>query len=196
MTPLREDADWFAVVAERSCADELQTFYEANPGYWHLTHGRPPQPSEAVEGFDFRPPPDMTYTALPVWLIRARGSRRIIGEVSAATDLMASGVTHLGFFMVETARHGSGLADEVHGAYEAWAVRQRARWLRLGVVERHLRAQRFWRRHGYAEIARRQDYVLGDLRHTLLVMVKPITPNSMDEYLARVPCDRTSPQSG
>ena len=196
MTPLRRDAEWFAVVAEPSSVDELQTFYEANPGYWHLTHGRPPHPSEAAESFDFSPPPDMSYTALPVWLIRAHPSRRIIGEVSAATDLMASGVTHLGFFIVETARHGTGFADEVYAAYEAWAIAQGARWLRLGVVERHLRAQRFWRRHGYAEITRRQNFVIGDVNHTLLVMVKPVAPNTLDEYLARVPRDRVSATSG
>ena len=190
MTPLRVDADWFAVAAQRSSARELQSFYEANPQYWQLTHGRPPQPSEAADSFDFRPPSDMTYTALPMWLIRARGSGRIIGEVSVATDLLASGVTHLGFFMVQTARQGSGLADEIYAAYEAWAIQQGARWLRLGVVEQHLRAQFFWRRHGYAEIARRQDYVLGDLRHTLLVMVKPVVPHSMDDYFAVVPRDR------
>jgi GNAT superfamily N-acetyltransferase len=196
VTPLRADADWFAVIAERSSAGELQLFYEANPQYWQLTHGRPPQPSEAAEGFDFRPPPDMTYTALPMWLIRARASKRIIGEVSVATDLLAPGVTHLGFFMVETASQGSGLADEIYAAYEAWAIQHGARWLRLGVVERHLRAQRFWYRHGYAEIARREVYVLGDLRHTLLVMIKPVLPNSVDEYLFQVPRDRATLQSG
>jgi GNAT superfamily N-acetyltransferase len=136
----------------------------------------------------------MTYSALPVWLIKARPSGRILGEVSVAIDLLAQGVTHLGFFMVEAARHGSGFADEVYAAYEAWAVRQGARWLRLGVVEQHTRAQRFWRRHGYVEVTRRQDYALGELRHTLLVMVKPILPSEMGEYLVRVPRDRTAIQ--
>ena len=190
MTPLRADADWFAAIAERSSADELQTFYEANPEYWHLTHGRGPSPAEAAEGFDFRPPAEMTYTALFIWLIRARESGRIVGEVSVATDLMATGVTQLGFFMIETARHGSSLAHDVYAAYEAWAIANGTRWLRLGVVESHARAHRFWLRHGYAEVCRRPNYLLGERSHTLRVMVKALAPNSIEEYLELVPRDR------
>jgi GNAT superfamily N-acetyltransferase len=188
--PLDATADWYAELAERDCARELQAFYDANPEYWKLTHGHGPQPNAAEEGFDVQPPADMTYTSLPDWLIRLRGSDRIVGQVAVATDLMAAGVTHLGFFMIETARHASGFGDELYAAYERWAIDQGARWLRLGVVERHFRAQRFWQRHGYIEVCRRRDYALGDLRHTLLVMVKPIASDSLDAYLERVPRDR------
>ena len=34
-----------------------------------------------------------------------------------------------------TARQGTGFAAEVYACYEAWAIEQGARWLRLGVVE-------------------------------------------------------------
>lgn len=190
MTPLRADAEWIATEADRSAAAELQAFYEANPEYYELTHGHAPASDAALQGFDFRPPADMPYTALPMWLIRERDSARVIGEVSVATDLLAPGVTHLGFFMVATSRQGTGFAAELHAAYEAWAIRQGARWLRLGVVEAHRRAHRFWLRQGYVEVCQRRDYVLGDLSHTLRVMVKPLRSNSLDDYLAAVPRDR------
>lgn len=190
MKPLRADADWIATAAERSAAAELQAFYEANPEYYEITHGRAPAPDAASQGFDFRPPADMPYTALPMWLIRERDSGRVIGEVSVATDLLAPGVIHLGFFMVATARHGTGFAAEVHASYEAWARGQGARWLRLGVVEAHRRAHTFWLRQGYVEVCQRHDYVLGDLSHTLWVMVKPLAGNTLDAYLAAVPRDR------
>ena len=190
MTPLRADADWIATEADRSAASELQAFYEANPEYYEVTHGHAPERDAAQQGFDFRPPADMPYTALTTWLIRTRDLGQVIGEVSVATDLLAPGVTHLGFFMVATARHGTGFAAELHASYEAWALGQGARWLRLGVVAAHHRAHRFWLRQGYVEVCQRDDYVLGDLSHTLRVMVKPLGDNTLEEYFAAVPRDR------
>jgi RimJ/RimL family protein N-acetyltransferase len=187
--PLRPDADWLAEPGLRSHASELQAFYEANPEYWLLVHGHAPPPAEAAEGFDFTPP-EMPYSALPVWLIRDRATRRLIGDLWIATDLLAPGVSHLGFFMVETARHGSGFAGEVHAAYEAWAADAGARWLRLGVVEANQRATAFWRRMGYVEVRQRGGVVIGALTHRLRVLVKPLPGSSIDDYLAAVPRDR------
>jgi RimJ/RimL family protein N-acetyltransferase len=190
LRPLRADADWIATEADRSVAAELQAFYEENPEYYRITHGHAPAPDAAWQGFDFRPPADMPYTALPTWLIRERQSGQLVGEVSVATDLLAPGVTHLGFFMIATSRHGTGFAAEVHASYEAWATGQGARWLRLGVVEGHRRAHRFWLRQGYVDVCQLHDYVLGDLSHTLIVMVKPLASDTLDAYLAAVPRDR------
>lgn len=189
MKPLRSDAGWFAEPGDRSQAGELQAFYEANPEYWLLVHGHAPPPAEAAEGFDFTPP-EMPYSALPVWLIRDRSSRRLLGDLWIATDLLAPGVSHLGFFMVETARQGTGFAAEVHAAYEAWAEAGGARWLRLGVVVSNVRATAFWRRMGYVEVRQRTGVVIGALTHQLRVMVKPLPGNSLDAYLAAVPRDR------
>lgn len=192
MKPADRAAHWIAVAADRSVAAELQAFYEANPGYWVLVYGHAPEPEEAANGFEARPPDDMGYSALPVWLIRDRASRRIIGEVAVATDLLAPGVTHLGFFIIEDARHGTGLAVDVHESYEAWAVERGARWLRLGVVASNRRALAFWRKCGYVEVCRREGCVLGELTHTLIVMVKPVGTNTLTEYLEAVPRDRAS----
>lgn len=190
MTPLRSDADWIATEANRSAAAELQAFYEANPEYYKITHGHAPVPDAALQGFDFRPPADMECSALRTWLIRVHDTGEVIGEVSVATDLLAPRVSHLGFFMVATSRHGTGFAAELHASYEAWALGQGARWLRLGVVAAHQRAHRFWLRQGYGEVCQRHDYVLGDLSHTLRVMVKPLEENTLDAYFAAVPRDR------
>lgn len=193
MTPLRGDSLWFTVPAERSATDELQAFYEANPEYWRITHGHPPESGEAAAGFDFRPPADMPYRDQPTWLLRERASGRIIGIASALTDLLAPGVVHLSFFMVESSRHGTGLAREIYEAYEAWALSRGARWLRLGVVAANPRAVAFWRRRGYVEVKRREGFTLGALTHQLIVMAKPIPPNTIAEYLQAVPRDRPEP---
>jgi len=191
--PLRADSLWFAAPGERSAAGELQAFYEANPEYWHVTHGHPPEAGEAAAGFDFRPPPEMPYRDQLTWLLRERATRRIIGIASVLTDLLAPGVSHLSFFMVESSRHGSGLAVEIYQAYEAWAIEHDARWLRLGVVAANQRAIAFWRRRGYAEVKRREGFTLGALTHQLIVMIKPVPPNTIAEFLLAVPRDRPDP---
>jgi RimJ/RimL family protein N-acetyltransferase len=190
MMPLHADASWLAVLAECSSVDEVQAFYEANPEYWRITHGHAPLPEEAAEGFGFRPPTEMPYRDWQIWLVRDRNSRRIVGELSVAIDLLAPGVFHLGFFIIESARQGSGFAGEVHAAYEAWAVTQGARWLRLGVVAANKRAEAFWRRRGYIEVKRREGYTLGTLTHQLIVMAKPVPPNTLADFLLAVPRDR------
>jgi ribosomal protein S18 acetylase RimI-like enzyme len=182
--------DWTAVAADRGSLGELQAFYESNPDYWLLVYGHAPAADEAQRDFEGKPPPEMSYSTLNAWLIRDRESQRIIGEVSAIVDLLAAGVTHLGFFIIDAAKRGSGLAHEVYANYEAWAVAQGARWLRLGVVEANARGRSFWRRLGYAEVRRRENYVLGDRSHNLVVMIKPVVPNTLDDYLARVARDR------
>jgi GNAT superfamily N-acetyltransferase len=189
MTPLRAGAVWTAEPGTRSHAPELQAYYEANPEYWLLVHGHPPPPGEAEEGFDYKPP-EMPYRSLPVWLIRERASGRLIADLWIATDLLAPGVSHLGFFLIERARQGSGFADELHQAYEAWARGDGARWLRLGVVESNRRAATFWLRMGYVEVTQRSRVAIGALTHRLRIMVKALPGSTLDDYLAAVPRDR------
>lgn len=187
-------AGWFTVEREAGDLPELQAFYEANPGYWLLVHGTPPRPDEAASDFDARPPADMPYRALRNWLVRDTVSRRLLGEVAVVEDLLAPGVMHLGFFIVEDARHGTGLAGELHRCYEHWAIARGARWLRLGVVEPNERAHRFWQRLGYREVRRRGGVDIGERTHVLIVMMKPVGPNSLADYLAAVPRDRPESQ--
>ncbi len=111
MKPLRPEADWIAVAADRTAIGELQSFYESNPDYWRLVHGHAPAADEAEQRFRRQAAGrNVSYSALTMWLIRDRESQRVIGEVSAAVDLLAPGSCISGFFIVDAARQGTGFA--------------------------------------------------------------------------------------
>jgi RimJ/RimL family protein N-acetyltransferase len=144
--------------AQRGEVAEIQAFNDANPEYWRLTHGHPPALDDAARAFDAHPPPDMSYSEDLWFIVREQASGAITGQIAVATNLMATGVYHLGFFIVATHCWGSGLAARLHGAYQHWAIERGARWLRLGVVEANRRARVFWERLGYEEVQCREGY--------------------------------------
>ncbi len=74
---------------------------------------------------------------------------------NVVSDLLATGVWHLGLFIVATRLHGSGAAVLLYDRLEAWMGASGAQWLRLGVVRGNVRAERFWERRAYVEMRER-----------------------------------------
>ncbi len=185
--------EFVAQPARREDIAELQAFAESNPEYWLLTHGHPPPSDEAAQNFEWHPPSDMGCSEHFWFVVRHGSTREILAEVTVATDLLAAGVYHLGYFMTATRIHGTGFAQCLYEAYERWAIDRGARWLRLGVVEANQRASAFWRHSGYVEVRRQDNYVMGDLSHVLITMVKPMRGETLREYLEAVPRDRNIP---
>ena len=183
--------EFVAQAAQREDIADIQAFTESNPEYWLLTHGHPPAPDDAAANFDRRPPADMGYSEHLSFLVRHGSSREVVAQIDVAADLLAAGVYHLGFFMTATRMRGTGFAHRLYEAYEQWAIDRGARWLRLGVVELNRRAEAFWRRAGYLELKREDDYILGDRSHVLITMVKPMRGETLRDYLDAVPRDRT-----
>jgi len=184
--------DYYLVPARRELAAELQAFHEANAQYWWLTHGHAPPADDATTAFDKGPPAHMSYSGHPWAWARARSDNALVGQFRYVVDLMAPNVWHLGFFMIDSRLHGSGFAAALYGDYEARAVAEGARWLRLGVVEANPRARRFWLRHGYVDVKRTEGVPLGDMLHVQFTMVKPLAGNTIDAYLAAVPYDAST----
>ncbi|HET9653556.1 MAG TPA: GNAT family N-acetyltransferase, partial [Usitatibacter sp.] len=170
----------------------LQRFLEDNPGYFRAVHGEPPSAHEAREAFEQLPPAGWPYTRK--WLLAFRSPAGSIAAVAdVIEDLFSDGVWHIGFFMAETALHGSGIPRTLYTQLEDWTRARGARWLRLGVVRDNGRAQRFWEKMGYVEVAERQGYVVGRRTHVLRVMAKPLAGGKLEEYRALVPRDSPVP---
>ncbi len=181
--------DYYLAPADRALAAELQAFHEANAQYWWLTHGHGPAPDDAATAFDKGPPAHMSFRAHPWSWARDRSTHAILGQFRYVVDLMAPAVWHLGFFMIDARLYGSGFALDLYGRYEALALADGARWLRLSVVEANPRARQFWLRRGYADIKRTTGAVLGARTHVQFTMVKPLGGATLADYLRAVPYD-------
>jgi GNAT superfamily N-acetyltransferase len=167
----------------------LQQFYEANAAYFDAVQGEPAGPNEAHETIHDELPAGWPSTK--VWLIGyLDADDSLVAMANVVSDLLAQGVWHIGLFIVATARHGSGEAQALYGGLESWAAANGARWLRLGVVQGNLRAERFWQSLGYQQVRTRLDVVMGQRKNTLRVMIKPLGDDSLERYLSLVERDR------
>jgi GNAT superfamily N-acetyltransferase len=172
----------------------LQMFFEANPFYFLAVHGAPAQAGEAHEEIHGELPTGWPFTRKYVF-----GYQEAEGQLAAManviSDLLAIGVWHIGTFIVATGRHGSGDAQALYGSIEEWALRRGARWMRLGVVHGHARAEAFWQRRGYLQVAKRDGIVMGNKINTIRVMAKPLCGQRLSEYYSLIERDRPVPGS-
>lgn len=166
----------------------LQALFDANPAYFQAVNGRPARPDEAQQEFDEVPPAHLPFATQ--WKAGIfDGDGELVGMLVLLSDFCADGVWHLGLFLLASRLHGRGLAAAVHHALLAWARARGAQWMRLSVVVGNARAERFWARHGYAEVRRRLGIDTGGRLNDARVMVKALGDRGLDAYLARVPRD-------
>lgn len=171
----------------------LQRFFEANPQYYEFCHGEPPGPGEAHEEIHGEVPAGWSFTKK--WLIGyLDATGEMVAMANMVSDLLAPKVWHVGYFLIATSRHGTGLAHELYGGLERWAVENGAHWLRLGVVVGNVRGERFWASHGYLETRTRTGVVYGKRTNTLRVLYKPLAGGTLEEYRALIP--RDEPEAG
>lgn len=181
---------------EITSADEpvLQHFFDANPQYFLAVQGEPAAADEAHEEIHGELPPGWRCTKK--WLVGcvdAQGSLQAMANV--VSDLLAPGVWHIGLFIVATARFGTGDAQALYRGLETWASAEGANWMRLGVVQGNVRAERFWEALGFVQTRTRSGVEMGKLTNTLRVMVKPLAGGTLEQYLSLVERDRPGPQS-
>lgn len=167
----------------------LQALFDANPAYFQAVNGRNALPDEAQAEFDETPPAHLHFARQ--WKAGVCDDRgELVGVLVLLSDFCADGVWHLGLMLLATRMHGRGVAAPLHAALRDWARAQGARWLRLSVIVGNARAERFWQRMGYVEVRRRLGIDTGGRLNDARVMVLPLGPEGLDDYLARVARDR------
>jgi GNAT superfamily N-acetyltransferase len=167
----------------------LQAFFEANPLYFEAVHGEPARLGEAHEELHGELPAGWPFAKK--WVIGYQDDcGALVAMANVITDLLAVGVWNVGTFIVATNRHGTGDARTLYSGLESWAVEGGARWMRLGVVAGHSRAERFWEGRGYSEVRRRGGIAMGRRTNDVRVMIKSLYNQPVAEYLALVERDR------
>jgi GNAT superfamily N-acetyltransferase len=170
-------------------APTLQQFFDANPAYFLAVQGEPAGPGQALSELTETPPSDVPWSA--VWQVAyVEASGRLAAFAGIVTDLFAPDVCHIGLFIVDTSRHGTGVAQRLYAGIEQWARDHGAAWMRLGVVVGNTRAERFWARCGFLPVRMREGYVMGRRTNVVAVLVKPLGTGSLDDYLGLVARDR------
>jgi len=167
----------------------LQRFFEANPAYFDAVFGETAGPGAARDEIRELPPDGWSYTRRCL-LGYAAADGELAAVADVVSDVLVPGAWHVGLFIVATARHGSGAAALLYRGLESWAAGHGARWLRLGVVQGNVRAERFWAAQGFVETRTRTGAVMGRRTNTLRVLVKPLAGETLAAYLALVPRDR------
>jgi RimJ/RimL family protein N-acetyltransferase len=168
---------------------QLQRFFEANPLYYDIYYGEPPGPNEAHEEIHGPLPAGWSFTKK--WLIGyLDAAGEMVAMANIVSDLLAPRVWHIGFFLIATARHGTGLARPLYDGLERWMFENGAAWLRLGVVAGNVRAERFWTSCGFLETRTRRDTPYRSRTHTMRVLYKPLAGGTLEEYRTLVPRDR------
>lgn len=170
----------------------LQALFEASPDYFLRANGQPPRPDEARLEYEDQPPPHLSF-GTRCFAGVFDGHASLQGLVVWVSDLPAPGVWHIALFFLAGPLRGTGAALELHQAIEAHARASGAEWLRLGVVEGNVAAERFWAKCGYRPVRTRSIPNASGLPTTTRVMVKSLCGGDVDRYLARVP--RDAPES-
>jgi GNAT superfamily N-acetyltransferase len=170
----------------------LQRFFEANPFYFESVHGEPAQIGEAHQEIFDELPAGWSFTKK--WVLGYFDTEgNMMAMANVVSDLLAGNVWHIGTFIVATEWHGTGKALALYQGLEAWALSCGARWLRLGVVAGHHRAERFWSSRGYAEVALREGISMGKRVNVVRVMVKSMYGEGLSKYFDLMARDRPAP---
>ena len=170
-------------------ATRFSRYFEANPAYFLAVQGEPARADQARAELTETPPSDVSWSR--AWQIGfVEPSGRLAAFAGIVTDLFAAEVCHIGLFMVDAPRQGSGEAQRLYAALEQWAREHGALWMRLGVVVGNTRAERFWSRRGFLPVRLREGHVIGLQTNVVAVRAKPRAEATLEDWLARGARDR------
>ncbi|MFJ2685250.1 GNAT family N-acetyltransferase [Pseudomonas sp. NPDC087342] len=166
----------------------LQEFFEANPDYFLIVEGENAGPDKAHEELLGELPPGWSFSKN--WMLGYQADGRpLVAALQFVSDLLAPKVWHIGLYIIANDLHGSGLAQSLYHDFETWARAQGADWLRLCVVQSNVKAGRFWRGLGFADVRTREGIEMGRLTHTVDILIKPLNNGTLEQYLSLIERD-------
>jgi GNAT superfamily N-acetyltransferase len=157
---------------------EVQALHERCSDYFELIEGAPTRPNSAKEDMEALPPGKEAADKL-LFGIRADDGR-LAGALELVRDYPGPGRWYIGLLMLDPDVRGSRLGTRIYEAARGWILAQGGHEIALAVLEQNTRAERFWRRHGFMEIARVPFVAATGLASTAIVMTQHIAPATPD----------------
>lgn len=133
----------------------VQDLYERCSDYHELEEGMPTRPGAGEHLLTSLPPGKTTADKHVLGLHAPEGD--LVGVLDLIQDLPGEREWCLGLLMIDPTARAAGLGTRIFHALERAVAAAGGTAIYIGVLEHNARAERFWRRLGFAEL-RRQDY--------------------------------------
>ncbi|MBI5958244.1 MAG: GNAT family N-acetyltransferase [Chloroflexi bacterium] len=157
-------------VARLTDADRatVQTLLERCADYFDLVEGFPPSDHAAADLFlDVAPGKTLDdKLLLGVWDV----SGGLAGVLDVMCDYPTPGEWFIGLMLIDPARRGQGIGEQICRAFATWAAQQGVTVMGLGVVEANAGALRFWQRMGFEIVRRTPPRPFGNRTHVVIMM--------------------------
>ena len=152
----------------------IQELHERCGDYFLLAEGCDTRPTSAAEDLaDLPPGKDLADKFL--FGIRS-GAGTLVGVLDLLRDYPDPGVWTIGLLMLDPAARGEGLGTRAYEAAREWVRAQGGHTTSLAVLEQNTPAERFWRRRGFAEIARTPFVAATGRTSGAIVMTQRVAP--------------------
>ena len=131
----------------RSDAAAIQGLLVRSAEFIHLIEGREVGPSDGAELLRDRPPdaPKMKKRVIGLF-----AGPELVGLIEFLIGYPSEGTWFVGLFLLDPERRRAGLGRAFYEAFEAWALVQGAKTVRLAVQDQNAAAFRFWSRQGFS----------------------------------------------
>ncbi|WP_346846154.1 GNAT family N-acetyltransferase [uncultured Rothia sp.] len=151
---------------------QLQTLYEATPGYFLNISGEVVEPSSALENLTVFPPGGQQK---PI-LLGAFEDNQLLGVCIAVVGFPRENCSHIGLLLVGEDFQGRGIGRALHHAYVS-QIRSypEVDTLRISVVRTNLQlAEAFWKSLGYRPTGETKPFELGSVTSESIIYELPL----------------------
>ena len=151
-------------------AGAVQRLYERCSDYHEEHEGIPTRPTAAAEELAALPPGKALADKFSLGIYQPDGE--MAGYLDLVRDFPSAGEWQIGLLMLDPAARGAGLGERVFRAAASWVAEQGGRTISLGVLEHSPRAEQFWRRMGFAEVARQPYTSETGRKHSRVIFMR------------------------
>ncbi|HEU4560340.1 MAG TPA: GNAT family N-acetyltransferase [Longimicrobium sp.] len=150
-------------------APALQRLCERCGDYYEMEEGAPARPNAAEHLLTGLPPGKTPADKHMLAIHSAAGE--LVGVLDLIENYPAEGEWWLGLLLLDPQARTAGLGSRILSAVKEAVAAEGGTAIYLGVLEHNAPAERFWRRHGFAEL-RRQPYIAASGHESRVIVMR------------------------